>query len=329
VWDFTKRDLFADVRSDTVVAHIAADREQIFPVPWLEIARLDRPVKRSNARPSDPNDANSPWISGDEIEVPVLSDRYERHHYRARGGVNTGGGNSVFHVRILKTFSSERVLIANCTTKRSAIPRVEGEVEATFVHPLLKGADVAAWRVVPSGHILLPHQKGDLRHPIPEEQLRSQWPATYDYLLRFNSQLGARKELLRWGGPWYSLFRIGPYTLGCWRVVWAHSSSARLRAAVLRPDDPCVPDQKLVLIPFDDGAEAYFVCSILNSTVIRGIIADSSGLDASPNLTKRLPLPKYLPDDPIHRAIAEVGRLSHEGTRSQSELDNRVRHLFG
>src|SRR6266566_3460891 len=73
---------------------------------------------------------------------------------------STSGGNSVFHIRILETFSSDRVLIANCPTKRSAIPRVEGEVESTFVHPLLKGADVAAWRVVPSGHILLPHQKG-------------------------------------------------------------------------------------------------------------------------------------------------------------------------
>src|SRR5260370_40516641 len=129
---------------------------------------------------------------GEGSGVPVLSDRSQRPRSRAGGGVNTGGGNSVFHVRILKTFSSERVLIVNCPTKRSAVPRVEGEVEATFVHPLLKGADVAAWRVVPSGHILLPHQKGDLRHPVPEEQLRSQWPATYDYLLRFSSELGGR-----------------------------------------------------------------------------------------------------------------------------------------
>jgi len=129
---------------------------------------------------------------------------------------------------------------------------------------------------------VLPHAVTDLRRAIPEAQLSSRWPATYDYLLRFKRELTNRKELARWGGPWYSLFRIGAYTLGCWRVVWAHSSSANVRAAVLAPTDPSVPDQKLVLIPFEERSQAYFVCAILNSSLMRGMIAGSSGFSPPP-----------------------------------------------
>src|SRR5262249_13278282 len=163
------------------------------------------------------------------------------------------------------------------------------------VHPLLRGRDVTAWDATASSHILLPHAADDLRNAIPEEELQSRVPATYDYLNEFRVELEARKELQRWGGASYSLFRIRPYTLNCWRVVWPHSSGANLRVAVLPPTDRTVPDQKLVLVPCESGDTAYFIAAVLNSQLLRNLIASSSTLDASPNLTKRIPLPLFDP----------------------------------
>ena len=89
-----------------------------------------------------------------------------------------------------------------------------------------------------------PDGGSDIRNPLAESQLRSAAPRTYAYLSRFRSLLASRKELARWGGRWYSLFRIGPYTTGCWRVVWPHSGAQAFRSAVLAPSDPAVPDQR-------------------------------------------------------------------------------------
>ena len=139
---------------------------------------------------------------------------------------------------------------------------------------------------------MIPHRTDDIRKPVIESELARQAPLTYEYLKRFKDILSGRKEIARWKSEeWYTLFRIGPYTTDCWRVVWPHSSNGRLRSAVLSPSDAAVPDQKVILVPFETKDEALYLCALLNSTVVQSAASRSAGMDASPNLIQRLPLP--------------------------------------
>jgi hypothetical protein len=224
---------------------------------------------------------------------------------RARGGVNTGGGNPAFHVAVL----ARRPDTVTIQSVPSRLPSVTAEVEPVYLRPLLRGRDVAAWRAVPARHIVLPHDPADLRRPVPEAELARTAPLTYAYLRQFQELLSERPERRRWRSEvWYTLYRIGPYTAGCWRVVWPHSGGGRLRAAVLPPADPAVPDQKVVLVPFDAPEPALFLCALLNSPPVRQAAAGSAGADASPNLVRRLVLPRFDGGNPAHRVIVDLAR---------------------
>ncbi|MGH3851403.1 MAG: hypothetical protein ACRDRT_17215, partial [Pseudonocardiaceae bacterium] len=325
VWEVDAGEAFSDVRSDTVVARLSVDTPQRFPVDWFEVRRgMAAPVAKHQARPSDENDPNSSWVTSGDIRTLKLAAGQRPATLRARGGVNTGGANSIFHVRVLGA-SRSGITIENMVSRKAVgdVDTIRAVVEPDFVWPLLRGRQIKRWCVDAGDHIIVPHDPSDLRRVVHPDGLRSKNPRTWRYLQHFEAQLRDRKELARWGGEWYTVFRIGPYTAGCWRVVWPHSSGQNLRAAVVAPDNPMVPDQKVVLLACDTEGEALFYCALLNSEPVRQLIRGTSGMDASPNIVKRVAMPEVNIDDPRHRALIEYARAAmvQPGRASLSELD--------
>lgn len=331
IWDCTLSDPFTGVRMDTVVAYIDVDRSQTFPVEWLVLSPNGASEKTNAAILSDPDDPCSPWLTGDTSDdKPLRLSGGERWvNLRARGGVNTGGGNSVFHVDVIAT-DGKTATIRNVLSRRTPTEVFIGDVETDYIRPLLRGRDIKAWHAEPSGHIVVPHAGEDLRKPVPEPELTRVAPLTYGYLARFKDLLASRKEVARWNAKtWYTLFRIGPYTVGCWRVVWPHSSNGQLRAAILAPDDATVPDQKVILVPFDDQDSALFLVALLNSPAVRRFVSKSAGMDASPNLLQRLVLPRFDASVDTHRRIAALAALMTEGgLEAEAELNRLVGALY-
>jgi hypothetical protein len=315
VWDCGE---FPGVRGEAVVGFVDVDRHHRFPVRWRH-----SDGQMVDAVLSDPADPGSPWhTGGGPLRLPDGRQRWTG--LRARGGVNTGGGNRAFHVELVET--DGEVAVVRCADG------VTTELEAAYLRPLLRGRDVTGWRASPSGHIVLPHDPVDLRKPVPEVELARIAPRIYAYLLQRKDLLAGRRELARWNtDAWYALFRIGPYTAGCWRVVWPHSAGRRLRAAVLGPEDPAIPDQKVVLVPFPQPEPALFLCALLNCPLVARAAADSGGMDASPNLLRRLVLPCYDPADPVHHEIVALAGTGDPlaGERAAglfSGLDRRQEH---
>jgi hypothetical protein len=321
IWDCLDAEPFDGVRTEAVVGFVEADRPHAFPVRWTGVRRHG-PGRTIHAVLSDPADPASPWLT-DEPPLRLPSGVRRWSGLRARGGVNTGGANGAFYVEVLAR-GQGIATIRNAPSRRRPTETVTAEVETTYLRPLLRGSDVSAWQATPSGHIVLPHDPSDLRRPVAETDLAQSAPLTYAYLLQFKDLLSSRKELQRWRSEvWYTLFRIGPYTTGRWRVVWPHSAGRRLRAAVLPPDDPTVPDQKVVLVPFDAREPALFLCALLNCPTVRRLVAASAGMDASPNLVRRLPLPRFDEADAAHRAVVEAARRSETRQRA-SDLADRL-----
>jgi len=316
---------FDGIRLEATIAHAQADRIQRYPVEWVVLG-ADTALSAGPATwmaPANPDDERSGWV--EDGEAAFLAAGQERAHVVARGGVNTGGGNGIFHVDVLGGDSTGTIVLIRNRPVRGFPDRVvEAAVEKSVVRPLLKGPDISAWQAEPRASIVLPHDPDDLRKPMTPARLSETAPGALRYLELFRSELAGRKELARWGGEWYSLFRIGPYTTAPWRVVWPTSAGGHMRAAVLSPDDSAVPDQKVVLVPFEEQLPAHFLCSLLNSRVIRRAVRSASGLDASPSLTKRLPLPRWNPQDESHAEMADLSVRAHTGRGVDEERLNAL-----
>jgi hypothetical protein len=316
---------FDGVRLLATVAHVQADRMQRYPVEWIvlgEGAALSAGPTRWVA-PARPDDERSGWVAGGE--AVFLADDQVPAQLVARGGVNTGGGNGVFHVDVLgRDDAGTMVVVRNRPVRGFPARVVEAAVEEFVVRPLLKGSDISAWHAEARMSILLPHDPGDLRKAMTPAELSRTAPGALRYLELFRSELAGRPELARWGGVWYSLFRIGPYTTAPWRVVWPTSAGGSMRAAVLSPDDFAVPDQKVVLVPFEEPLPAHFLCALLNSGVVRRAIRSGSALDASPNLTRRVPLPRWNPQDESHAKIAALSVAAHAASGIDEECLNAL-----
>jgi hypothetical protein len=324
VLDYSKAEIFTEVRGDTTIALIEVDETQRFPVRWELITERAGSGSVQLASPSDHDDPTSPWC--DRGNQYRLHPAQRRAVLKARGGINTGGGNGIFHVDLLGPSGEGLVLVRNKPSRGFPSRIVEMPVEAAYVRPLIRGREVHRWHCSTSSGIVLPHRLDDLRKPVPKNELSTSAPRLFAFLAEFRNELSDRKELARWGGEWYSLFRIGPYTAGCWRVIWPTSAGKRLRSLVLSPTDRTVPDQKVVLVPFGESLPAYFLCALLNSSVVKEIVAGGSGMDTSPNLTQRLPLPHWDPESPVHQELAKIAEQAHL-TRNCD--DRRLDHLVG
>lgn len=320
---------FTDVRTDAVIGRARADTPMTFPVPWI-VTNGSGAANSQPARPSDPDDLSSPWIVGESATQLVLAQGTARGRYKGRGGINTGGGNGVLYVEEIERLDGGNLVrVRNLPSRGQPERTVEAVVEAAMVRPLLKGTGVQPWRTTPSHAVIFPQDPEDVRRALPEHRLIETAPRLHEYLGEFRHQLSSRKELARWGGEWYSIFRVGPYTVDGWRVVWPTSGANRLRAAVVPDGSRLVPDQKVVVVSFDDPHAAFFLAALLNSSIVRRAVLDASALDASPSLLSRLPLPEWNPIQSEHLAVARAGAAAHQqGGADPTVIDELVNVLF-
>jgi hypothetical protein len=94
---------------------------------------------------------------------------------------------------------------------------------------------------------------------------------------------------------------------------------------------PVIPHEKLMLIPFEQPDEAFFVCGVLSSSAARRFIHSRMvETQIAPGVISNLALPRYDAGNEQHRAITSACRAGHtqraagnpEGVRAaHRELD--------
>lgn len=76
--------------------------------------------------------------------------------YKAYQGVNTGGLNGCFWIRVLDKRPGGELLIENLhDVGEIEVKQVQAVIEPDLVYPLLRGSDVHRWYAEPSAHIIL------------------------------------------------------------------------------------------------------------------------------------------------------------------------------
>lgn len=259
--------------------------------------------------------------------------------YRARGGINTGGGNAILFAKVIDE-SSDTYTIENIGfTRHSECKVVRGVVEKQFVYPLLGGPDVNRWEATPSQYVVCAHDTTYDKVPVPEDILRSIAPKTFSYLEKFKEELSARKEYHRWGatGPYYALYRIGPYTFSKHKVVWQHTGFRdRLKSCVISHDKGplWMPDQKIILISTNSSQESHYICAILNSKRTATVLKSYLGIDASTHIMDFAGVKEFNPANPKHAQLAKLSHHAHksvgnpdETRRTEKDIDDIVDSL--
>ena len=83
-----------------------------------------------------------------------------------------------------------------------------------------------------------------------------------------------------------------------------------------------VLDKKTFYFETDDELEAHYLCAIINSNVVDNLIKSmnlqTKGLWGERDIGRaifELPIPKFNPDDPKHRRLAELSKICHEAIK--------------
>ncbi|WP_202905240.1 Eco57I restriction-modification methylase domain-containing protein [Vulcanisaeta thermophila] len=286
-------------------------------------------------------DPSSSWMQVTRKALPYIRKVTSGpSSYEAHAGVYTAL-NQVYFIQIKQRLPDGKLLITNPPEpgQKKRVKQVEVTVEPDLVYPLIRGRDVKKWYVDFSNrYIIIPHYENG--EPIPLEELKIKYPLTYGYLYQFKEELKDRgikpfislRKMIRSAeskteknsalGKLESNFHIvdniGPYTFAPYRVVWKEVSARKqvggFHVAVLEPVDDRylgrkvpIPEHTVILIPFNDAMEAYYVAGILNSTVaaMYGTYMVSSSLS-------QMLIPKYNADNPLHNEIARLSRKAHE-----------------
>jgi N-6 DNA Methylase len=350
--DMTDIRPFEGVANRTAVIYASIGLKTKFPVPYdlwsPKVARRagsqtdknGRSKVRRLAAPACSSEPGGPWVSGSEEILAINKSLEGKSAYRARTGLFTGGANAVYHVDVIKRDTDGTAHIRNIVERaKRAAPEVETTVEPTFLYPFLRGREVGEWCAKTSVYVLLPHTLQTRMAPVSPDEMRAVAPRTLEYFERFRDVLLERKGFTAWERQYlnegfYAVQRVGDYTFAKHKVVWRYIAASFTCAVVEGTEKPIVPNEKLMLISCDEQAEAYFVCGVLSSSVVRASIeARMVSTQIAPYLIEGVRLPKWDSSNETHQALSAACQLGHEDVRSRSDslavVDGLATELFG
>jgi len=326
------------------------------------------------AYPSDENNELSPWLTLPEKAFNAVNKVKGKGFYRAYAGIYSGGANAVYWLNILGVASRRKeeigipaylrnildikdaeielkdIIVENITEgMKKEVKRVRTTIEDFFVFPLIKTQHLSKWKL--KGYIYtLQMNRPDKLQGIDERWVKVNFPKTYGYLKGFERILKERAAYKKYLGkaPFYSMYDLGEYTFSPYKVVWNQMGS-KLSACVIGSvndefleEKMIIPEHVLAFVPTDNENEAYFICAVLNSSmvdlVIRSIAGGTKSFGTPKIIEETIRIPKFEANNDSHCKLAELSRKAHEIASKgdedklrevEEEIDSEVAKLFG
>jgi len=360
--DMVKLQPFKGASNRTSVVILQKGRQTKYPMPsylyWKKTARgksiavdssLDDVLKMTErkqfaAEPVDGKDLTSAWLTGKPKAIKAARNVLGQSDYMAHEGVNTGGANGVYWVDIIDKRPDKLVVVSNITKgAKRKVESIQMAIEDDLLYPLIRGRDVMRWQSEPSAYILMV-QDPVKRRGIDEDEMKTDYPKTYLYLKRLEAILRERpayKRYFRADAPFYSMFDVGDYTFAPYKVVWTRVDKD-IKGAVISSSKVAgvnkiiMPIETAVLVAFNESAEAYYFCSILNSSPWRFVITSTAvhgtGGFGSPNVLTKARIPKFDTQDKVHQELAGLSQNAHNAVTigdevGVKELEQRIDEL--
>ncbi|MCS7306514.1 MAG: hypothetical protein NZ602_15565 [Thermoguttaceae bacterium] len=216
------------------------------------------------------------------------------------------------------------------------------------VYPAIRGSDIERWMATPKIFILMT-QDPQKRQPYPETQMKSNWPKTFSYLIKFKKILLSRssksiRDLMN-RTAFYAMFGIGPYTISPYKVAWKFMSNDIFASVISQHKTvfgykTVIPTKTVAIFSTDTESEAHYLCAIINSKPVRDFIKSFSSAGrgfGTPSVMEHVGIPKFNPKNPLHLKLAEISKKCHqlkaegkekEIEKLEKENDELVKKLF-
>lgn len=321
-----------------------------FPVPytrWLrgESREPAEPLRQVlDAWPQEPARAGSPWILLPRGLTPQRIERPKAGEYAAHLGANTGGANGVYWFEVIEPGPKVTQVRNLHGVGKIAVEPFAGLIETELLYPLIRWGQVSRFRAM-SDRVVLLVQDTATRRGLDEAVLTEKFPLAWSYLQRYRQQLIDRAAYRRYQsrGPFYSMYDVGQYTVAEHKVIWRRMDR-RMTAAAVGPLSvgglsarPAVPQETCVLVSVGDATEAHYLAALLNSQIVDFLVRSRSVLGGkgfgSPGVMDLLALDRFVPDNRLHRRLAELGRAAtaspESGAEAQAEMDAVAAELLG
>lgn len=269
--------------------------------------------------------------------------------YQARRGASTEP-YGVFWLDIKQVLSDGNIIVRNLTEHgKREIPQSEVTIEADLVYPAVRGADIGRWGAKSQIYILM-SQDPATREPYPETIMKSEWPRTYGYLIKFKDILLSRGSRtirqLSERTAFYAMFGISSYTVANYKVVWKRMASDLVGAVISQHKSPfgyktLIPTDTTSLFAAGSENESHYLCAIINSTLVREFIKSYSSAGrgfGAPSVMEHVGIPKFDPRNHLHQKLAVISKTCHrlklenreeEIKKLERENDEIVKRLFG
>jgi hypothetical protein len=188
-------------------------------------------------------------------------------------------------------------------------------IETAMLYPLLKGAsdfDVCYLNTTHGLYVLMPNEGITKEaYAAAENRMNTDCPNTKRYFKTYEPQLRARST---WGkrmvnAPYYAIYNVGQYTFAPFKVIWAEQSDSFCAAVAASADVPLVgsrpyvPDHKIFFVDFQEEAPAYFLCALLNSSLVKEFVESHNISIQIGNIFKHMSLPAFDEKQADHRRL--------------------------
>jgi hypothetical protein len=278
--------------------------------------------KKLIAKPLNTNKPESAWQTQPE-KSGGLEKIQGTNKYKAILGANPNP-YGVFWLEIKQVLSDGNMIIRNLTEKgKLEIQKVEEAIETDLVYPAIRGRDIERWGTKQEVFMLVV-QDPETRTGLTEKYLKSNFPRTYGYLLKFKDILLDRALYKKYhqesNAPFYSQFNISKGTFSNYKVVWKRMTNDLIACVVSQYKTPIgyktlIPLETTALIATDKELEAHYLCAIINSTPVRNFIKSFSSAGrgfGTPSVMENVGIPKFDPKNKIHQKLAGISQKCHQ-----------------
>jgi hypothetical protein len=195
-------------------------------------------------------------------------------------------------------------------------------VEEDFIFKGFKGEDVEVGKVANYRYFVIAYKRDG--SPLPEGELRSTllWR---NYLEKILGRLkGFSKHMKK--SLWHSE-RMAPRALMKIKVVWRDVASHFIPAV---EDTGAIPDNTVHYIEVESLEEAYYILAVLLAPQINAVVEELVSWigHVQPRFVNYFRIPKYNPQNEVHKELAKIGkRIHNDGKSTANELRKKIEEL--
>lgn len=277
----------------------------------------------------------SPWLTVSRSQLSkckrIIAPVAYKPSYHAHSGVITGGLNGAYFLEVLEENPDGTLQVQNMyDVGKIKCPKVRATIEGDLVYPLLRGRSVARWHYKPEGHILV-LQDPTTQSGLPTDDLQRDYPLTWSYIRKFETQLRERKAFQKFFDPevdpFYSMYGVSDYTFAPIKVAWMDISET-MKAVVLLDEEGSkivLPEHTVMFLVAQTAEEAHYVAAVLNSSavnaVVSGYIVDNH---ISTHPIQNIRIPEFDPTDSTHLLLVELSQAAHRAASGGDSAQVRV-----